>query len=223
MTTTVPPSLILLSKPLLLTTTTGIFASTFFTAANFHSSFHGIPTLLLPSASPTTTSSKATDPSSSTQPSPTATTDTPATSPSHLATQRQHIYDLGVRTYPPFAGLATLMFGYAAYTFTANPPLPLTHAVAGLPVQTWLFALAALLNLAAGPFTVLVMAKCNGELERRSKAVRDGVDIPEGRDGESEAEKMTTAELVRWWGRLNAVRACLPMAGAGLAMGVLML
>ena len=115
------------------------------------------------------------------------------------------------------------MYGYAAYAVTTNASLPLSHAAAGLPIQTWLFALAASLNVVVGPFTIVVMGKCNGELERRSAAVRDGVDLQDGSDGETEAKMMTTAELVGWWGWLNAVRASIPMVGAVVALGALLM
>ena len=67
---------------------------------------------------------------------------------------------------------------------------------------------AAVLNVAIGPFTVIVMGRANSELQRRSREVSAGKDERLARKDakHGSVKSYTTPELLEWWGFLNALR-----------------
>lgn len=112
---------------------------------------------------------------------------------SHLALQWSLLFRRGHYTFPGSAILAAAAFFYA-----------------GRQTQKSLYYLAACLDLAVVPFTLIFMGRINHELRRRAAWAESGVEGGKRRSG-SEIEKYGTKDLVQWWGRLGAIRAVLPL------------
>lgn len=170
----------------------GIAFSSIFLGANLGISYISVPTLLLPSP-PSPLPAPANAPNAA---SPTTTSlETPATKPSHLSRQWQHVYDIGKKAGPVAALLASASF---------------LHAFRSLPVaatrQRRLFLAAAGLCLTIVPFTFTAMRRTNNELGRRANLANKG----EEEDARSEAkggtvESYQTHDLLNWWATLNAL------------------
>ena len=144
-----------------------------------------LPGLLVSAPKPSAPNAK---PSSSLQ---------PLTTSDHLARQYQRIFDIGAAIGPVIGVTSAASFIYASRLLPANATLPKRLLIA-----------AAVLNVAIGPFTMIVMGRANSELQRRSKEVSAGKDESLARKDakHGSVKSYNTPELLEWWGFLNALR-----------------
>jgi hypothetical protein len=121
-----------------------------------------------------------------------------------LLTQYVHIYAHGAAAAPPIALSAALSSSLLAYLSYSSGEGENASMKAGLWVA------AAVSTMSIVPFTLVAMKEANGGLHEREEEVRKA-------DGQVKGEKWEeeTRELVKSWGRLNAVRGVLCAAGCG--------
>lgn len=167
----------------------GIFAGT-----SYGLTFWAVPALVLPSAAAITTSKSNSISSQS-----------PASSPSHLVRQWRDIYIKGKAFGPVLAGIAAASWFYAASTF-AKSTLGRNLHIAG-----------ALLFMSIAPYTLIVMARTNNELWRRAAVTDTGKELQEEElsvDKARAVNEYPSSDLLAWWAVLNFGRSLLPLAGA---------
>ena len=119
--------------------------------------------------------------------------------PTRLAVKQWTIvFWKGLVTGPPGSVLATLAFGWLAYT---------------QPKLRQLYTAAALLPASIFVYTRVAMVPTNDELLRRDKA---SATLPEGETATEVGMPpgQTSAELIATWRRLNYLRSLMPLAGA---------
>jgi Domain of unknown function (DUF1772) len=112
---------------------------------------------------------------------------------SHLAQQWRLLFHRGHYTFPGNAILAAAAFFYA-----------------GRQAQKSLYYLAACLDLAVVPFTLILVERVNHELLRRAAWAEKEVEGEKKGSGNG-IERDGTKDLVQRWGRLGAIRAVLPL------------
>lgn len=93
-------------------------------------------------------------------------------------------------------------------------------------MRTYKLVGAGLATLAIIPFRFLGMGGANVELMGREEESFDRAGQGRSEEAESVAERgdgegKTSLEMIRWWGRMNLVRAALPFVGSLLAFDAL--
>jgi hypothetical protein len=173
-------------------TLVGVAGSAAFSTLCLGISYLSVPSLLLPAP-------KVSD------------TAIPKTPSGHLARQWQLIYDIGKFTGPP---VSIVSAGSLIYAMTRIP--------AELKVQRQLYITAAALIVSIMPFTLLVLAPTNTKLLEIAAVEVEGLESDETHPGNVAAgQGQGTAELVRKWAGLNAIRALPPVLGIGCVLTAL--
>jgi len=127
----------------------------------------------------------------------------PKTSSGHLARQWQLIYDIGKFTGPP---VSIVSAGSLVYAMTRIPT--------ELKVQRQLYFTAAALIVSIMPFTLIALAPTNTKLLQIAATEAKGLGREPTRPGNIAAEEgQGTAELIRKWTGLNAIRGVPPVLG----------
>lgn len=165
----------------------GLFCSTTFSSGNLVMIYHALPALLLPYAADSTGKAPLGPP------------------PSHLLQQWKLLFDRGHYTFPGNAILAASAFFYAGRQLSET-----------FYTQKRLYYIAALLDIAVIPFTLILVVPANVELLKREAWARKGIEEKEPRSGTG-PERLETVDLIRWWGRLGAIRAGFPLVAIGVA------
>lgn len=142
-------------------------------------------------------------------------------SSSYLLRQWFHLFSKGMHSLPPFAlggGLCFgICFGYCAAV------LPGSMTTGGpMAIKRWLYLLASLLNVGIMIFTQTALKSTNDALHERVAEVvkqeKESRGTPDVDDKRAETES-----LIREWGRINAVRALMPIVGTVCAIVALVL
>lgn len=227
--------------PIVIATSIGISLSTTFSAASLAFSYVAIPAMLLPSDAPlmpplvlepgaksdfdtdqapknpldSGTGDKnegildagATQVTLRTQKTGTG---SPSSS-SYLLRQWFHLFSKGMHSLPPFALGAGASYGFCfGYCVSVLPGSMTTGGP--LTVKRWLYLLAMLLNIGIMVFTQTALKSTNDALHERVAEVvaqeKESRGTPDVDDKRAETEN-----LIREWGRINAVRALMPIAG----------
>ena len=172
------------SPEFLSATLIGVAGSAAFTSLCWGISYLTVPSLLVPAP-------KASDKKQ------------PKTPSGHLARQWQLIYDIGKFTGPP---VSIVSAGSLVYAMTRIP--------AELKVQRQLYFTAAALIVSIMPFTLIALAPTNTRLLDIAAIEAKGLESEHTRPESIVAgEGQTTAELIRKWAGLNAVRGIPPVLG----------
>ena len=185
-----------LSPKLLIASGASIALTGCFVGVSWSLSYIAVPALLVSAPKPSAPNAR---PSSSLQ---------PLTTSDHLARQYQRIFDLGSMIGPIVGAISSASFLYA------RSQLPVSAIV-----PRYLFIAAAVLNVAVAPFTVVVMANANGELQRRSREASAGKDETLTRTSPKAGgvRNYNTPELLEWWASLNAMRGWIQVASIACA------
>lgn len=178
------------ATPAFLTATlVGVAGSAAFTTICWGISYLNVPSLLLPAP-------KASDKS------------LPKTPSGHLARQWQLIYDIGKFTGPPVSIVSASSLTYA-----------MTRIPVELKFQRQLYITAAALIVSIMPFTLLVLAPTNTKLLKTAAVEAKGLESEDTHPGNVAAgEGQGTAELIRKWAGLNALRGIPPVLGVGCVL-----
>lgn len=124
-------------------------------------------------------------------------------STSYLLRQWFHLFSKGMHTFPPFA-----LGSAACYTFCAVM-LPGPLDVRGpMVVKRGLYVLAGMLSAGIMVFTLTALKPVNEALHERVKEV---MAIEKESREDAEHKRVDTEGLIRQWGRMNALRAILPI------------
>lgn len=135
----------------------------------------------------------------------------PKTPSGHLARQWQLIYDIG-----KFTGSLVSLVSASSLIYA------MTQIPTELKLQRQLYITAAALIVSIMPFTLLVLAPTNTKLLETAAVEAKGLESEETHPGNVAAGKgHSTAELIRKWAGLNAVRALPPMLGIGCVLAAL--
>lgn len=132
------------------------------------------------------------------------------------------MYDRGKMVLPPLALAAGLELGFLAYRdYQIHHGLKTLLAPSHKPVWR-LYALAGAAVLSIVPYTLVVMANVNRRLAAKAEEARELAATTATAGEEDNSLKMmfdrvSTKQLLDWWGVLNLGRAALPLVGAGLA------
>ncbi|OAP58501.1 hypothetical protein AYL99_07591 [Fonsecaea erecta] len=196
------------SNTIILGTALGITSSAMFFGANLGVSFLTVPILLLPSP-PSALPAPA---NSDNRASPTSTSaQRPATKFPHLARQWQVAYNIGKKAGPFFALLASGNWLYTARKLPTEAKL-----------QQRLLLAATVLSVSIMPFTLGIMKRTNDELHRRADAATRGEEEDSKADAQKgTVEKYETHDLLRWWAKLNFMRALLHLGAIACATAAL--
>jgi hypothetical protein len=159
----------------------GVFCSTVFSAGNLVLIYIGLPALLLCSSSDPTSKARS------------------ATPAAYLARQWRLLFLRGHLIMPANAILSATAFFYAGRQLHDAET-----------VQKQLYYLAACFDLAVVPFTLIFIGKTNDELLRRAALADMGSNEEKPRSGTG-IETYETADLIRWWGSLGAIRTVFPL------------
>jgi hypothetical protein len=128
--------------------------------------------------------------------------------PSHLPTQWQLLYDHGIG---PVATLAISSgTGFAVLAYRSAPSITdiPTGGLLSSHSKRNLYIAASVAVFGLVPYTRILMKSTNNELMRRAKVVKEA----------GEMKGQGTHEMVRKWGRYNFVRGLMVLAGAGLGL-----
>ncbi|KAK4245901.1 hypothetical protein C7999DRAFT_42582 [Corynascus novoguineensis] len=125
--------------------------------------------------------------------------------------QWERSYRRGAATIPVGAGVAAAAYFYLSFWGPGRGAASLSRVRAYLA--------AGALTIGIVPYTLLVMARTNGELKRLDAAVgaaaEAAAEVPPEREAVVVAEAERSAKgLVDWWGVLNLGRAGLLLAGS---------
>lgn len=138
-------------------------------------------------------------------------------SSSYLLRQWFHLFSKGMHSLPPFA------LGSAACYIFCGVMLPGPLAMHGpMIVKRVLYMVATVLSAGIMVFTQTALKPTNDALHERVKEVveqeKESRDMPNVDDKRAETE-----DLIREWGRINAVRALMPLFGVASAILALVL
>jgi Domain of unknown function (DUF1772) len=135
-------------------------------------------------------------------------------STNYLLRQWFHVFAKGMHTYPPFAVGAAASYLYC----TVMLPRPVAKAASGLLLaKRGFYALSTLISIGIMVFTLTALKPINSALNKLVEEVveKEGtLSKPENcNDQKEEAEA-----LIREWGRMNAIRAMIPLAASVCAV-----
>ncbi|KAJ9654828.1 hypothetical protein H2198_006183 [Neophaeococcomyces mojaviensis] len=146
-------------------------------------------------------------------------------SSSYLLRQWFHLFSKGMHTMPPFTMGSALLYMICAFTL----PGPL------IPADSWnrilakraCYIISALLSAGVMVFTLTALKPVNSALHERVKDVvkqeqGDGT-AAVGIEGHTDDKRHETEALIRKWGKMNAIRAILPVLAVVSAITALVL
>lgn len=150
-------------------------------------------------------------------------TGSPSTS-SYLLRQWFHLFSKGMHTMPPTTLGSALLYTLCAFTLP-GPLLP--DSWNELATKRACYFLSALLSAGVMAFTLTALKPVNSALHERVQEIvkqeqGDGT-AAVGVKGQTDDKRGETEALIRQWGKMNAIRAILPVMAVVSAITALVL
>ncbi|KAH7323669.1 hypothetical protein BKA65DRAFT_598236 [Rhexocercosporidium sp. MPI-PUGE-AT-0058] len=139
--------------------------------------------------------------------------------PTLLLQQWGHMYDVGRKTGPPVACVASVSFFWLAWRARLESGVRAVSDVVGTRGRgrVWIYSIAGILSIGIIPYTFAVIMGTNRKLLRKVEVTRlvelSREDLLEQKDSERSAH-----QLVDWWGVLNLGRGVMLAVSGGLGV-----